>query len=169
MAQRKILTISEAEAALNLSGPRIHQLLTSGELDGPGLPPGRKRHSPGAPRVSAESVAAYLRALHRDQPIRNRGKRGTAPVDATGGPGGRDTTALAAAQELKVKLDTAREELSRERQRSADLIEVIDKLVGLLWSSQTSADNLDSLADGYSEALTQFLSPYSLADGETAP
>ena len=67
MAQSELLTISEVEAALHLSGPRIHQLLTDGELDGPDLPAGRKRHSPGAARVTRESVDQYLQMRGKEQ------------------------------------------------------------------------------------------------------
>jgi hypothetical protein len=63
----------------------------------------------------------------------------------------------AAAQELKVKFDAMRDALRSERARSKELVDVIEKLVGMLRSSQVSADQLDDVTDGYSQALTQLL------------
>lgn len=167
MAQPKIFTISEAVVALNLSGPRVHQLLSDGELDGPGLPPGRRRHSPGAPRVYATSVRSYLEARESERPPpRQAPKRSPQAVTATEpGSGSDGAAARAAAQEMKVKLDTARDELAAERKRNKELLEVIDKLVSILRDSQKSADQLDDVADGYSRALTQLLTPDTLSDG----
>lgn len=157
-----MLTIGETEAALNLSGPRIHQLLADGELDGPGLPPGRKRHSPGAPRVTRASIDQYLRSRADEQahkPAPTRPPIKAVPARATSGGSTGDASAKAAAQEMKVKLDTMREELAAERARNKDLLDVVDKLVGLLRGAQTSADHLDEVANGYSDALTQLLTP----------
>jgi hypothetical protein len=161
MAQREILTIGEAEAALSLSGPRIHQLLADGELDGPALPPGRKRHSPGAPRVTQASIDQYLRTRADEQalkPAARPPKKGKPAPPASGSSTG-EASAKAAAQEMKVKLDAMREELAAERARNKDLLEVVDKLIGLLRGAQASADRLDGVTDGYSEALTQLLTP----------
>lgn len=163
MAPDSVLTIREAMAALHLSGPRVHQLLTNGELDGPALPPGRKRHSPNAPRVSSSSVQRYLRA--REAEDRSGGTLGSgAPDSRPSGAAARSTalatdSAKAAAQELKVRLDAMREELRFERQRTKGLIDVTVRLAELLRSSQVSADRLDEITDGYSDALTPFLAP----------
>jgi hypothetical protein len=162
MVQPEILTIREVEAALHMSGPRIHQLLASGELDGPGLPPGRKRHSPGAPRVTRMSVNQYLRdrAEEKDTSPPRPLRMTTSASQETGRSAG-ESSAKAVAQEMKVRLDAMRDELVAERARNKDLLEVVDKLVGLLRSSQTSADRLNDVTDGYSEALTQLLTPDS--------
>jgi hypothetical protein len=68
-------------------------------------------------------------------------------------------SAKAAAQELKVRLDAMREELRFERQRTKGLIEVTVKLADLLRGSVASADQLDEITSGYSDALTPFLAP----------
>ena len=52
-----------------------------------------------------------------------------------------------------------RDELTAERARNKGLLEVVDKLVVLLRSAQTSADQLNGVTDGYSDALTQLLTP----------
>jgi len=163
MAQSQLLTIREVGTLLNLSGPRIHQLLADGDLQGPGLPLGRKRHSPGAPRVTRQSVDRYLREREEERvpitprPARKRGKDASAPTPAWNAPG--EASAKAAAQELKVRLDSMRDELAAERARNKDLLEVVERLVGILRSSQISADRLDGVTDGYSLALTQLLTP----------
>lgn len=161
MAQPRILTIREAEVALNLSGPRIHQLLASGDLAGPPLKIGRKRHSPGAPRVTRSSIDRYLDARRAEDggaPAgRRTGARSSTRQSATS-EGGVDST-RAAAQELKVRLDAMRDALRSERARSKELLEVIEKLVGMLRSDQINADQLDDVTEGYSQALTQLLAP----------
>jgi hypothetical protein len=60
---------------------------------------------------------------------------------------------------MKVRLDAAREALRFERQRNRRLLEVAEKLVALLSSAADAADDIDDLADGYSAALTQILTP----------
>lgn len=52
-----------------------------------------------------------------------------------------------------------REALREERARSKELLDIIERLVGMLRSSQTSADQLDDVTEGYSQALTQLLVP----------
>jgi phosphoenolpyruvate-protein kinase (PTS system EI component) len=70
-----------------------------------------------------------------------------------------EASAKAAAQEMKVKLDAMRDELAAERSRNQDLLDVVEKLVKLLRGTQASADRLDDVTDGYSNALTQLLTP----------
>jgi hypothetical protein len=60
---------------------------------------------------------------------------------------------------MKVRLDVAREALRVERQRTRRLLEVAEELVALLRSAADAADDIDDLADGYSAALTQVLTP----------
>lgn len=166
MAQRDILTIGEAEAALSLSGPRIHQLLADGELDGPGLPPGRKRHSPGAPRITQASIDQYLQARADERalkPAPARRPKKVIPAPLASGSSTGEAAAKAAAQEMKVKLDAMREEIAAERARNKDLLEVVDKLTQMLRGAQASADRLDGVTDGYSDALTQLLTPDATA------
>jgi hypothetical protein len=60
---------------------------------------------------------------------------------------------------MKVRLDAARDNLRAERQRSQRLLVITEELVSLLRSAGDAADDIDNLADGYSAALTQLLSP----------
>lgn len=163
MSQPSVLTIREAEAALNLSGPRIHQLLASGDLEGPELPLGRKRHSPGVPRVSRESIARYLDEVSRGEgggaPARRHSGATRSSTRESGSAEVSVDSSRAAAQELKVKFDVMRGALRAERARSKELLDLIEKLVGMLRSSHVSADQLDDVTEGYSQALTQLLVP----------
>jgi hypothetical protein len=177
MAPQDLLTIAEAASALNLSDERVHQLLTSGQLDGVPLPMGRKRHAPGVPRVTAASVRRLREDRVRERDAAEAGRtarkapvtteKGAEDAAAHGSSAGGDVAAArAAAQELKVQMDALREELGAERARNAKLLQVTTNLVELLRDSVRSADALDAVADGYSQALTQLLSPGGPPDSE---
>lgn len=170
MGTADLLTIALAAAALNLSSPRVHQLLAEGLLDGVALPSGRNRHVPGAPRVTVASVERLRRErdeaakVHGAARAAARGGRGHAPAAETAPStaGGSDLdveAARSAALELKVRLDTAREQIRRERDRADRLLEVASTLIDLLREASTSADGFDEVAEGYSQALTQLLAP----------
>lgn len=183
-----LLTIEEAAAALNLTKARVHQLLAAGALDGVPLPAGRRRHAPGAHRVRAESVqrlmvsntAARRRPSLLDlnwpgvEPTSNPSVRtelaNREPSQSDEGSWTREEAqaavgaARAAAQEMKVRLDTMRAQLRAERSRSAQLLQITGDLLELVRSSASSADSLDDVAEGYSQALTQLLSPSWPAD-----
>jgi len=64
-----------------------------------------------------------------------------------------------AALELKVRLDSSREQVRNERERADRLLDVAAQLVELLRDSSRSADGLDEVAEAYSSALTQLLAP----------
>lgn len=181
MARRDLLTIQEAGLALNLSGERIHQLLNEGELEGMPLPTGRKRHAPGAPRVTLDSVERLRskRAAKTTAPStarkRHRAASSTAPP-ASGRTSPPTTTsdrgsdpeserARSAAQELKVGMDALRDQLRAERGRSAKILEAMETLVGVLRESAETHDMLDDVAEAYSQALTQFLGPDDPSSG----
>jgi hypothetical protein len=178
-----LLTIAEVEAALNVKGPRVHQLLADGQLEEVDRAPGRQRHVAGAQRVKAESVIKLLekrQAAQREQTTAREHRTGRqADVDqaeATPGttlvdsarrplPADRNgvnaevAAARAAAQELKVRLDAARDEVRRQRARNDRLVEIASGLLELLKDTSVSADQMDDVTDGYSQALTQLISP----------
>lgn len=182
MAGSDLLTIAEAAAKLNLSEQRVHQLLSAGQLEGVDLPPGRLRHVPSAPRVTTASVEdlrgvrdaersgkAAVQEAARAPRHGQRGSGTTAPAAAApdvGASRGTDVaSARAAAQELKVGLDTLREEVRKERARTEQAVEVAAGLIEMLRDSFRSGDRLDEVVDGYSDALTQLLSPNVPPDG----
>ena len=155
----RLLTVTEAADQLGVTKSRIHQLLSCGHLRGPGLPSGRLRHVPGAGRVSAASVSELIAA--------RRAQRAGSPGRSSAGArparqrewANLDAVAQAAVQEMKVRLDAARGALRVERPRTRRLLEVAEELVALLRSAADAADDIDDLADGYSAALTQVLTP----------
>lgn len=160
-----LATVAQTAQRLGLSEARIHQLLRAGELNGPPLPAGRLRHVPGAGRVTETSIDALLRKRATPQGEgRSRATQqpSTAPTRLPS-----DSAFRAAAQELKVQLDSARDALRAERERSRRLLVVTSELVDLLRDTAEAADGVDRLADGYSAALTQLLSPDDGSDLHT--
>lgn len=169
MAPADLITIRQAAAALHLSEARVHQLLATGDLEGIALLAGRKRHAPGGPRVTADSVERLrservaVEHKHEEARAAARARREGGPQQRTAGyiAGGRldVEAARAAALELKARLDDTRDLVRKERERADRLLEVSAQLLELLRDSSTSADGLDDIAEGYSEALTQLLTP----------
>jgi hypothetical protein len=166
MTADELLTIRQVAAALNLSDARVHQLVAEGLLDCVSLPSGRKRHAPGSRRVTSASVERLR--LEREAAARvavePRARRRGAPDAPTavlpaGGGELEVAAARAAALELKVRLDSAREQVRNERERADRLLDVAAQLVELLRHSSRSANGLDELAEAYSSALTQLLAP----------
>src|SRR4051794_14261378 len=104
-ASSGLLTLAEAADILQLSPQWIHQLLASGDLDGPSLPPGRLRFPPSAGRVYRSSLDDLLR--HRAEQTASAGDaedRGIKPArrSRSSASGREADRARAAAQELKV-------------------------------------------------------------------
>lgn len=174
VAKDGLLTIAEAARALKLSEQRIHQLLSSHELDGIELPLGRKRHVPGSPRIYAASVARLIRERQSEQADKDATQRsrqqvggertgpntprGAALPDATSA--NEVNSARAAALEMKVRLDAARDGIRAERDRTKKALDIAASLLELLRESTHVDDDLDALADGYADALTQVLTPH---------
>lgn len=173
----RLLTIAEAAAGLHLSGSRVHQLLADGLLDGVELLPGRTRHVPNAPRVTAESVERLARHRADDHARRHprrpdptragtacgHDRSGIADVSATE-PVDETAAARAAAQELKVELDVLRDQLRAERAHKQQLLDVVGTLAQMMKETSASTDRLDDVAAAYSGALTQLLSPTQLPE-----
>jgi hypothetical protein len=156
-----LLTVAETATELGVTAARVHQLLGSGDLRGPSLPPGRARHIPGSGRVTVTSVRELI-ASRTDQDVaRKTSGRPSSHAKRTGRAAApiSDQAAWTAAQEMKVQLDAARETLRAERGRSRKLLAVAAELVALLRSAADAADDVDDIAKGYSAALTQLLSP----------
>jgi hypothetical protein len=171
-----LLSIAEAARELNLSEQRIHQLLSSRDLDGVELPQGRKRHSPGSPRVYATSVARLIRERQNEQDVTEVARRSRqSPSDDTAGqddaaasPRGASANEMnstrAAALAMKVRLDAARDQVRKERDRTKKALDIAASLLDLLRDSTQAGDDLDDIADGYADALTQVLTPHQAPD-----
>lgn len=160
----RLVSVAQAASRLGLSEARVHQLLKTRELDGPELPTGRLRHVAGTGRVTEASIETLLTKRTTQRPSQHPK---SVPLPMTAAPGSSDTALRAAAQELKVQLDSARDALRAERDRSRRVLQVTAELVELLRESTDAADGVDRLADGYSAALTQLLSPDDGSDLST--
>ena len=150
---RSALTIGQAALRLDLKPQRIHQMLTMGVLEGPTYDlSGRTRHPRGAGRVWADSVD---RELARRQPV-------ATSADARARRPPTDTELLA----VKVMLDTARDTLRRERQRTKAITKLLADVTEQLREEQGQGDRLQDLADGYADLLTQRLTPDDIGSVE---
>jgi len=130
-------------------------MLKEGRLDGPAVPPGRAPADTG--RVWERSVDDELARRLVTGPNKGRLRPGSDRPDRPGSP------QLDAVQALKVSLDLSRELLRDERSRSRALTRLLADAVAELEREQLLADKLDTLADGYSSALTQLLTPQDAA------
>jgi hypothetical protein len=144
MAAPKALTISEAAERLGVTGARIHQMLASGDLLGPPVEGARGR--PGAPRVWASSIEDEVNRRERGD------KRGSRPSQNDG-----------AVQALKIALDASRDALRAQRRHTAQITDLLAQAVAALQAQERLTAQADELADGYSGALTQLLSPDDLS------
>jgi ethanolamine ammonia-lyase small subunit len=72
----------------------------------------------------------------------------------------------AAAQDLKVGLDAAREQLRAEHSRSEKLTQLLVDTVAALASANDRVARSDEISEAYSAALTQILTPEN-PGGET--
>ncbi|WP_140740123.1 hypothetical protein [Pedococcus bigeumensis] len=140
MTSEEALTIAEAAQGLDLSTARIHQLLSEGRLRGPAVEGHRARA--GAPRVWVSSLRAEIE------------RRSGGPVRAA-----RSHHDAHAAHALKVALDASRDALRAQRKQTAIVTDLLAQAVAALQSQERLTAQADDLTEGYSEALTQLLSP----------
>lgn len=161
-------TLSQAGLLVGVSPQRVSQMLKDGALTGPqyAVSPAPKN----APRVWKWSVDQLL-----------AGRRARPTIDRPGrkDPGAEDDHQLgqwlarkearinAAAQELKVAADLARQQAAHDRRKARGLTaklanvvvrqaQVIDQLTADLTRDE---DRTEAMLDAYSNALTQLLAP----------
>lgn len=155
MEGAEALTIADTATRLGVTTQRVSQLLSEGTLSGPPQPEGR-RAPKNATRVWLASLLTY-----EEQRAQRRTPAGTRPR-------GRRTPATqvesAAIHALKVSLDLARESLAEERQRSRRLTDLLAQTVAELGAQHDLADRAETIADGYSHALSELLAPTDIAD-----
>jgi hypothetical protein len=75
------------------------------------------------------------------------------------GPPTRESAALEAALQMKIRLDDAREALREERQANKRLTSLLAAVVAEMEIARAQSDRLDQIAEGYSEALAQLIIP----------
>jgi hypothetical protein len=133
---------------------RISQMLSSGRLHGP--PVGSGRAPKGADRVWRDEIDRVIR--ERETGTR-RGRRPKGSIDQQGSRTAREAFVLEAALRMKIGLDEARRLLKEERQTRKRVVSMLADAVAEIARAQAGADSLDRIAEAYSEALTQLLTP----------
>ena len=106
----RALALAEAADRLGVTPQRISQMLRSGDLSGPTVGPGRAPKGVG--RVWESSLQQEIDK--RGAGSRRVGRRSTLHDGVQTGPPTRESAALEAALQMKIRLDDAREAL-RER------------------------------------------------------
>jgi len=147
------LTLAEAAAALGVKPQRISQMLRSGALRGPAVRPGRAPK--GAGRVWRDEIEREI----SERETRSRARRRRSSDGPQAGPSAREAAAVEAALRMKIGLDEARRRLKEERQTQKRLVRMLADAVAEIGRAQATADSLDGIAETYSEALTQLLTP----------
>lgn len=147
------LTLAEAAAALGVSPQRISQMLRKGDLRGPVTGPGRAPKGVG--RVWRDEIEREV----RERESSRRPRRAPGSRDLHAGPSAREAAAVEAALRMKIGLDEARRMLKEERQKRKRLVNMLADALAEIGRAQGEADSFDVMAEAYSEALTQLLTP----------
>ena len=151
----RALTLAEAAERLGVRPQRISQMLRSGDLSGPTLGPGRAPK--GAGRVWESSLQQEIDK--RQTGSRRIGRPGTSDDGVQAGPSTRESAALEAVLQMKIRLDDAREALREERRANKRLTSVLAAVLAEMEVARAQSDRLDNIAEGYSEALAQLIIP----------
>lgn len=151
----RALTLAEAADQLGVTPQRISQMLRSGDLSGPTVGPGRAPKGVG--RVWESSLQQEIDK--RGAGSRRVGRRSTLHDGVQTGPPARESAALEAALQMKIRLDDAREALREERQANKRLTSLLTAVVAEMEIARAQSDRLDHIAEGYSEALAQLIIP----------
>lgn len=145
MSPMEALTIRQAADRLGLSTQRVHQMLAKGLLDGPQPPIGRRARK-GAARVYVASLEEQARS--RSETI---------------GPGSLPDAEMVALREdahrMKVGLDMARDQISRQREQNARLVSLLADTVAALQEEQSSAAQAERITEEYAAIATNHLAP----------
>jgi hypothetical protein len=151
----RALTLAEAAERLGVQPQRICQMLRSGDLSGPAV--GLARAPKGAGRVWESSLQQEInKRLAGNRRLQHLGTTGD---DVQTGSSAREAAALEALLRMKIRLDDAREALREERRKNKRLASMLAAVVAEMEVAQAQSDRLDNIAEGYSEALTQLITP----------
>lgn len=146
------LTIKDAATRLGVSPQRVSQMLTAGDLDGPHQPAGI-RAPRGVPRVHVVSIEVW--EAHRANPQARR-TRLAAPTEARL----RDD-----AHRLKVALDVARDQITRQRTQNERLSALLSDAVAVLRDEQALAREEARITEEYASIATNHLAPEVIPGG----
>ncbi len=151
----RALTLAEAAERLGVEPQRISQMLRSGDLSGPAVGPGRAPKGVG--RVWESSLQQEIDK--RQAGIRRIRRRTTSDDRVQAGPSTRESAALEAVLQMKIRLDEAREALREERRANTRLTSMLAAVLAEMEVARAQSDRLDNIAEGYSEALAQLIIP----------
>ncbi|VBA61491.1 hypothetical protein [Mycobacterium attenuatum] len=165
-------SLAQAAQLLGVSPQRVGQMVKAGALSGPQYQ--LKRVPKNAPRVWKWAVDRELALRQPRSPFDSPGQNDTKTANDYQDLGQwlehKEARINAAAQELKVAADLARQQAAEDRRKARDLMsklakvviqqaEVIDQLKSDL---ALDFDRSEQMLDAYSNALTQLLTPDDL-------
>lgn len=141
------LSIRDAATRLGVTRQRVSQMLAAGDLTGPPQPAGA-RAPRNAPRVFVASLESWEadRDGHRGGPPR---QRSSAAEEAL-----RDD-----AYRLKLALDVARDQLSKQRLQNEKLTGLLADAVATLQAEQVMARESERITEEYAAIATNHLAP----------
>lgn len=139
------VTIRQAAERLSVTPQRVSQMLRDHTLDGPPQPGGRAPRN--VPRV-------YLRSLS-DLETRRAGR------SVVSQPRVRESLLRDDAHRLKLALDIARDQLSRQRQQNERLTTLLAETVAALQDEQALARQADRITEECAALATNHLAPDS--------
>lgn len=95
----------------------------------------------------------------RERESNRRPRRASGNRDRHAGPSVREAAGVEAALRMKIGLDEARRMINEERQKRRRLVSMLADAVAEIGRAQAEGDSFDIMAEAYSEALTQLLTP----------
>lgn len=161
MSTPRLVSVEEAARRLGIGVTQVHNLARAGGLAK--VPPaaGRRVHPPQALCITEASLRTLEQS--RSAPLPPVSRTPLKPRDPKAD--GDEPRGLGAVLALKTQLDVARERLQRERKRSKRMLVLVEQLSHELREVFDSVDELDGVADAYSQALTELIAPGDVIDG----
>lgn len=142
------VTIQDAAARLGVTRQRINQMLTAGDLDGPHQPAGAR-----APRNAPRVFIASLESWEADHAGRRRsGLSRSRSFDA-------EAVLRDDAYRMKLALDTARDQLTKQRLQNEKLAGLLADAVAALQAEQAMAREAERITEEYAAIATNHLAP----------
>jgi hypothetical protein len=141
------VTIQDAAARLGVTRQRINQMLTAGDLDGPRHPAGAR-----APRNALRVFIASLESWEADHAGRRSGPPRPRSSDV-------DAVLRDDAYRMKLALDTARDQLTKQRRQNEKLAGLLADTVAALQTEQAMARETERITEEYAAIATNHLAP----------
>lgn len=141
------VTIQDAATRLGVTRQRINQMLTAGDLDGPPQPAGAR-----APRNALRVFIASLESWEADHAGRRSGPRRLRSSDV-------EAVLRDDAYRMKLALDTARDQLTKQRLQNEKLAGLLADAVAALQAEQAMARETERITEEYAAIATNHLAP----------